>query len=274
LFNQIVRYDSVEAAAKVLKIDEAKINNDLNLLEKSLGADLLLRNHQKVILTAEGKKFADFSRRIIDNFQLLGGKLPKQTEDLVIGSYYGLSEQILPEIVSKFSQKHPEVRLYVLAGVEYVDFTHNDLDVLIGPLPKNCSHLQIKPLKDNPHFLYASADYIKKYGEPLSINDFKNHKLLLFENQEYYPPEIFERTKPALVSTSMKLLYELAKSGYGIAALPSSHLQQDDLYGNRLVQVIKGMQCSSSLVYFITRETSSKLYLLESLYNMAQEVYS
>lgn len=268
IFNQVIRYDSVEAAAKILNISATKIHHEMNALERILEDPLILRNHQRVILTDSGKNFADFSRALVDAIECSGEKLHDRQDDLVIGCYYGFAESVLPEVIFEFTQLYPDVCMYIQSGIEYTDFTHNDLDVLIAYPLSDLSEFDSVHLMDDIQYLFASPDYITEHKKPITYDDFKNHKLLTFHGNTYYPKEIFEINKPFLSSTSMGLLYEMAKLGQGIAVLPKSRLQPDDLSEKKLVEIVKGMVCKRESISFMTRKFSNKKYLTNILFEI------
>ena len=271
IFNQVIRYDSVEVAAKILNISATKIHHHMNTLETILEDPLILRNHQRVVLTEIGKNFADFSRILLDTIESSGDKFHDRQDDLVIGCYYGFAESVLPEVIFEFSQLYPDIRLYIQSGIEYTDFTHNDLDILIAYPLSDLSEIDSVHLQEDIHYLYASPEYISQYKEPITYEDFKNHKLLTFYGNTYYPEEIFKNNKPFLKSTSMGLLYEMAKLGQGIAVLPSLRLQSSDLSDKKLVEVIKGMECYKQSLYFMTRRFSNKRYLINNLFEIIEK---
>lgn len=271
IFNQIIRYDSLEVAATVLNIPILKIHAEMRALETFLQDPLILYNHQRITLTSRGKKFADFARILVDNMELIDEKLSNKKDDLVIGCHYGFSEEIIPEVLTKFSQAHPNIRIYMQYSTEYTNLTHNDLDILIGNKLDDLTNLSCIHLKDDPHYLYASTDYIEKFGKPVSSSDFKQHKLLTFINQIYYPDEIFSSNKPYLTTTSMELLYEMVKLGQGIAALPISRIKSTDISDINLIKVANGIECSKDSISFITRNSANKSELINSIHQILIE---
>ncbi len=271
IFNQVIRYDSLEAAATVLKLPLSKIQFEIRALENVLQDPLILYNQQRIILTPTGRKFADFARTLVDNVELTNKKFVIKKDDFVIGCHYGFSEEILPEIITRFTQTHPDVRIYVQYSTEYTNLTHNDLDVLIGTDLPDITNVNCIHIKDDPHYLYASPDYIKKYGEPVSYADFKQHKIMTFINQVYYPDQIFSENKPYLTTTSMELLYEMTKLGQGIAALPVSRVKVNGKLDKNLVEIVKGLECSKDSISFITRKSENKKKYTDTVYNILTE---
>lgn len=271
VFNQVVRYDSIEATATILDISVSKINNEMAALEKVLQDPLILHNRKRVVLTEIGKNFADFCRSLVDNYELMGNKFSDKSEDIVIGCRYEFSDWIFPEVIAEFSRHYPDVRIYIHSDSTYTNLTHNDLDVLISYPLSDLLNIKCEHLKDDPYYLYASPDYIKRYGDPITFEDFKKHKLLVFKNQNYYPKEIFGNNKPYLQTTSLGLAYEMAKLGQGIAVLPYSYLKESDLRNSNLVEVVKGMECYNNSISFMTRKFSSKKKYTDFLLKSFQE---
>lgn len=271
VFNQVVRYDSIEVAATILDIPVSKINSEMAALEKTLQDPLILHNRKRVVLTSTGKNFADFCRSLVDNYELMGNKFSDKSEDIVIGCRYEFSDWIFPEVIVAFSKHYPDVRIYIHSDIAYTNFTQNDLDVLISYPLSDLSNITCEHLKDDPYYLYASPDYIEKYGEPITFGDFKQHKLLVFKDQDYYPKEIFENNEPYLQTTSLGLAYEMAKLGQGIAVLPCSYLKENDLRDRYLVEVVKGMECYNNSISFMSRKFSNRKKYTELLLKIFQE---
>ncbi len=86
-------------------------------LEKELGVKIFLRNTSGVALTDEGKALYGKMKALIDaeNELFLSAKqLSINTEyELRIGAYSSISNNILPEILRQFKEKHPEIRVSI-----------------------------------------------------------------------------------------------------------------------------------------------------------------
>lgn len=272
IFNTLLRKGSIEAGAHFLEIDESRIKSNLKNLETNLGTPLLLRNQNKLVLTEEGRKFADFSRSVVDGLVHLESNKKqfhkRQQKELIIATYYGFSETILPEIVAQFNTLHPDVHLRILSGIEYIDFSQYDLDVAIAAPIYSRSDLILNHLKSIPYSLYTSPIYIEKYGLPQNYAEFRHHKLLIFKGIHCTPREIFEVATPFLESTNFKLLYELTKKGVGIAVLPKNQVTKEDLETNMITAVIDKLICYKLSFSFMTRKHSNNRSLTRDLFEI------
>ena len=75
--------------------------------------------------------------------------------------------------------------------------------------------------------LYASAEYLEKYGEPQTVEDLKQHRMIAFGHPEVHPyadinwilklgmPE-GKLHEPIFTSNSVECMIEAAKKGLGI----------------------------------------------------------
>lgn len=274
IFNALLRKGSVAAASRYLNLPGSKIQNDIKALEKALATPLMLRNQHKLVLTDHGTRFADFCRFIVDGMHHLETPKNPPPEDLVIASYYGTCEMILPDVIARFTKMHPHVSLQIYAGVEYIDFTANDLDIAIAEPIQGRSDLTHTQLLATPHYLYASPLYIEKFGLPKNFAEIRHHRVLLFKRTKYEPKQLFELIDPYIEGTSLGMLYELAIRGIGLAPLPKIRLKPNDLADKLLVEVFEGLECFHGNVSFITRRFSRKAALIHDFLEILKDVIS
>jgi DNA-binding transcriptional LysR family regulator len=273
IFDCIVRYKSASKAARHLGVPAFKVQNDLKSIEKSLGYELYVRNKRDFVLTLEGEKLAQFSKKMVEEFEPLRQATEPKEEELVISAYHGISEKILPKAIIKFSSLYPHVRLKILSGIEYADFTDGNLDILLAGHLTNRADLQAIHMITESHFLYAAPEYLKRYGTPQSCEDLLDHKMILFKGIDYTPKEIFEKMNSLILSTSMGFIYSLTKLGHGIAPLPISRLTEEDLSDKKLIRILDGQIVHNVSVYFLAKRFSNKAHIVNNFFDCVNEAY-
>ena len=89
-FFEIARQGSFSKAAEVLYVTQPTISQQIASLEKELDMSLFSRTTKKVLLTAEGEKFLEPCRQVIDAYDRLletCGKKPMKQETLHVGVF-------------------------------------------------------------------------------------------------------------------------------------------------------------------------------------------
>lgn len=271
VFSKVIHYKDLLKTARYFKIPLFKLKNDLSSLEKTLGFNLYERHQKEFTLTTEGEKFAAFSKNMVNNFHYMAEEKNIEEETLTISTYHGICETLLPKALAKFSQRHPKVRLKVLAGVEHEDFMAPEIDVSISVYLTNRSDLETNHIDTHPYYFYASPEYIDRNGEPNTYEDLKKKKIILFKRMEYKTEINFKNFEPYIKTTSYDLIRKLLILGCGIAPLTNSRLQNNDLSAKKLIKVFGGLKCTDSSIYFLTRRFSKNKSLTNDLLDCVRE---
>lgn len=269
LFHHLVKEGSPAVVARKLKLPSFKVHNDLNSVEKSIGEPLIYRNQNRLSLTEIGQNFAEFCRIVVENLSLVepSQQLP---EELTIATTQGVADIELPGILMDFYKEFPDIRVEVMSGNEYIDFTDPSVDVVIGPHLTNRSDLSQTLLYTDPMQFFSSPEYIERYGAPKTIYELRNHRLLMFKGLKFHPKEVFDAIEPFVSSNSVRNLYALALKGVGICILPRSRLPEEDLEKGRMINIIENFTSYEVKTSFIHRRFSTKRALTDRLFEVAR----
>lgn len=111
---------SFTKAANELFISQPAISKHIQELEKEYGVRLFDRIGSRIQLTRAGQLLLDHACKIIDAYQSLNFDMKKLTEksegELRLGASTTISQYILPEIIVKFRERYPDIRLTLLSG--------------------------------------------------------------------------------------------------------------------------------------------------------------
>lgn len=77
-FEKIIEKGSINEAAKALYLTQPSLSNALKELENEMKVQLLVRNKQGIIPTAEGREFLIYVRQILDQVNLLEEKFKNE----------------------------------------------------------------------------------------------------------------------------------------------------------------------------------------------------
>ncbi len=114
-FRMVVERGSFSGAAEELDISQPAVSFQIRALEESVGHRLLDRSGRRVGLTEAGEIAYRFTKRMmaIENelereLQELGDTI---AGPLVLGSSTGPGELVLPRLLGRFAEAHPDVRV-------------------------------------------------------------------------------------------------------------------------------------------------------------------
>ncbi len=114
-------------AARRLNMSQPPLSKQIQELEQSVQATLLKRTHRSVSLTYAGRLFLEHARRIIEDAQELKDAAHRADQgeigEFSIGFINSVGYSILPQIIRRFRESHPDVTLRVqeLAGSYQAD---------------------------------------------------------------------------------------------------------------------------------------------------------
>lgn len=111
----------VSDAAESLFTSQPGISKQIRLLEEELGVTILVRNGKRITaLTEPGKIVLDIAERILrdtDNLREVGREFNSGgSGTLVIATTHTQARYALPPVVSRFTQRYPQVRLTLREG--------------------------------------------------------------------------------------------------------------------------------------------------------------
>lgn len=134
---------SFTLAARVLRIAQPSLSQQVQALERDLGAGLFERTSRGLRLTPAGREFLPEARAILAAAQRarLAVRQTEQLEggELEIATVRSLAVGVLPQLIGRFRSDHPGVRIWLR------EFAHRDTlndavlaglsDIAVGPRP-------------------------------------------------------------------------------------------------------------------------------------------
>lgn len=112
---------NLSEAAEVLHTSQPGISKQIRLLEEELGVRILVRHGKRVIdVTEPGKLILAIAERMLkdaENLKQVGREFSSEdTGALTIATTHTQARYALPQVVSRFSQRYPRVRLSLRQG--------------------------------------------------------------------------------------------------------------------------------------------------------------
>jgi DNA-binding transcriptional LysR family regulator len=225
-FLAVSRLGSVSAAARELAVSQPTVSREIQALESATGLNLFRRTTQGLQLTDAGQKLVDAASRMdeaADLFSRQASGLSVELEgDVRISANEIVGIYLLPPAIAAFREQHPGVHVEIVISNRVSSLSKREADIAMRMFRPTQPDLVVRRLPDMELGFYAHRDYVKKYGEPSSVEDFQNHAVIGYdESMEYIEAAAklgytFVRDNFALRTDHMLAQINLARAGGGI----------------------------------------------------------
>jgi LysR family cys regulon transcriptional activator len=119
---EIARRDlNISTVANVLHTAQPGISKQVRLLENELGTQIFVRSRGRLsAVTTEGARIIEFAEQAleqVDNIEAVGRERKRApARSLIIATTHTQARYVLPEILKRFAQQHPGVRINLRHG--------------------------------------------------------------------------------------------------------------------------------------------------------------
>jgi len=234
-FIEIARLGNMRRAADALSISQPALTARLQALEEELAAPLFRRTHTGMVLTAAGRAFLPHADRAIEAIRS-GSSLVRELEHGVVGELAlavapAVSAYVLPEILVRFTERHPDVRLRVRTGhsEEIVDLVVRG-EVELGIVRQlRDARVHSRPLYEDELVLVTRPDHAFADAGSVDVAEISHVQLILFDRTSSY----FEVTNALFRAAgvvprgitevdNIEAAKRMVERGLGVALLPGT----------------------------------------------------
>ncbi|MGB7286887.1 MAG: LysR family transcriptional regulator [Salaquimonas sp.] len=235
IFHSVADAGSFTHAAEQLNLSQSAISRQVSALETDLGVPLFARHARGLILTEQGETLYRTVHEVMGKLELTVSALTESTErpqgKLRVTTTVGLGTGWLTTRVHEFLELYPDVQLEINLIDEELDLATLQADCAIRlRQPQQADLIQRKLFTVHFH-LYASPGYIARHGQPKSMDDLDNHRILVFgENTPAYLSDTNwlktagrAENNPRIPTgevNNMVALRKMTEGGAGICVLP------------------------------------------------------
>lgn len=190
-FAALARHATLSAAAQGLGVTAPAVSRRLAALEARLGVRLLNRTTRRQSLTAEGERYLDEGRRILDDIDRLERELTASRAAprglLRINAGFGFGRRHLGPAVAEFARLYPDVEIILQLTDKPLDLAADAIDISIRfGLGSDAGYLTRK-IASNRRYLCASPAYLAGRPPPATPRDLATHQCIVIrENYGAY----------------------------------------------------------------------------------------
>jgi DNA-binding transcriptional LysR family regulator len=253
---------------KKLSIPRSTMWSHVDEVEEFLNRILIKRGRPNY-LTVEGKRFLPIAKQLVASFDVGLGQLQSSSMEakgeIIVSTTAASITWLIPSI-KEFHDLYPNLKISIVAEDNISSSVSAQADVFLRPFASDAPegfHL-------NWHIayhmaLFASREYVAKYGMPTSPADLKQHCILAYGEYFQGVPHVDWHLKgkmyglPPLEATlrinSTRALFDAAINGIGIISNPIESLA---IYREDLVHILPTVKGPVIQTKFCTRITNDE----------------
>jgi len=186
-FCQVARLGSVSRAAEALYLSQPAVSLQLSALERELGLGLFERHGRRLNLSREGQELYELARPLVDGLDGLDGAFRERLRGLDAGELNiaaGTSTilYLLPELVGRYRERYPEVRLRLhnVTGKDGLDRVRSDaVDLAVGSMLDVPNDIDYAPVYRFEPMLIMPVGHPLAEKSSLSLSDLSPYGLIL-----------------------------------------------------------------------------------------------
>ncbi len=274
IFYTVAEAGSFTRAGDDLGLSQSAVSRQISALERELKAPLFHRHARGLILTEQGDLLFRAARDMRMRLETTRARLVETSErpsgDLKVTASVGLGASWIARRIGEFLDLHPDVRVELILANHDLDLAMREADVAIRLHRPHQPDLIQRRLFAVHHNAYASKDYIKRFGEPKTLEDLDEHRIVtLAEDQPVHFLEVHrfltrrpDRKEPrqAHLQVSDGLTLRAAvTTGAGIGMLPAYAAEGFP----DLIQVLRDYETPLLDCYFVYAEEMRSIARLQ-----------
>jgi DNA-binding transcriptional LysR family regulator len=251
IFYAAAEAGSLTRAGEVLGLSQSAVSRQVSTLEAELDVPLFHRHARGLILTEQGELLYRTARELVAKLDQTRARLTDSREkpngELKVTANVAIGSNWLTPRLTEFLDLYPDIKLQIILTDDELDLAMREADVALrlrAPVQADLIRRRLFAV----HFhVYATPDYLKRFGPPKVVSDLDSHRLVAFGGDipgylvdiNWHLTAGRERREPrdaSLVVNSISALLKAVENGAGIAVLPDYLVEQ----GSHLVQLLQG----------------------------------
>jgi DNA-binding transcriptional LysR family regulator len=279
---------SFASAARIMDLTPSAVSRGIADLERELKVPLFNRTTRQLKLTQEGaevyRRAVDILARIAELAEGLARRRERVGGVVRVGLQAPLGRYVLMPRLSSLHDRYPELLVETRLTQDPRDMQSENLDVLLHVGEPPPSRLVAQRLGQGKPAVYASADYLRRFGTPMLPADLVNHRCLLFRPPWSIGPVdrwTFERdghietvqARPSLVTPDREGLLVAALAGAGIVYMAC--FDPAFLTSGRLTRLLPGWSCPPSFgIHLLYRRGGASVPRVAAFLRFVREAFA
>jgi LysR family transcriptional activator of glutamate synthase operon len=238
-FVKVAKKEHVTQAAEELHVAQSAVSRQIHQLEEELGAKLFLQKGRNLQLTPVGQLFlkraevilSDLERAVLEVHEFLD---PEKGE-VRLGFPHSLGISLIPEVVSAFRKKYPNVKFRFKQGMYpslIRDLVKGEVDLaFVSPCPEQHEHVTGEIVLTEELFAILPPNHPLAGEEAIDLIQLKDESFVVFSPGYSLRPIVVDACREAGFSPIIGFEGEetdtirgLVAAGMGVSLLPEMAL--------------------------------------------------
>ncbi|GLS23556.1 transcriptional regulator [Labrys miyagiensis] len=270
VFHAAAEAGSFTHAGDVLGLSQSAVSRQVSALEGDLRTPLFHRHARGLILTEQGEMLFRTTQDVMLKLESAMGALTDSRErpngELRLTTTVGLGTYWLTPRIGEFLDLYPDIRLKMLLTEQELDLGMREADVALRLRQPEQGDLIQRRLFTVHFHIYAAPEYIKRFGQPRSIEEIDRHRIITFGgtagsfiqeinwlNTAGRDPK--DPREPVFEINNLGGVKTAVEKGVGLAVLPDYLVGRD----SQLVQILTDAEMPQLETYFVYPEEMKNL---------------
>lgn len=265
IFHAAAEAGSFTHAGDALNLSQSAVSRQVSALEKDLQTPLFHRHARGLMLTEQGEDLFRTVSEVISKLDATRSRLTDSRErpkgELRITTNLGFGTGWLTPHLKEFLDSYPDVKVKLLLTDGDLDLGMREADVAIRLREPEQPDLIRRRLFAIAYHMYASPAYIRRHGQPRTLDEMEQHRLLGLSvagasyidnlNAHLNLGRGAKNPRPAdFTVNNLPALFRAVNEGLGIATLPDYLVGPD----SDLVMLMPDTTTPELDVYFVYAE--------------------
>jgi DNA-binding transcriptional LysR family regulator len=182
IFHAVADAGSLTHAGDALHLSQSAVSRQIRALEESLNTTLFHRHARGLILTEQGELLFDATSAMAKRLDAAAARIRDSEEEvfgeLRVTTTTGFGSLWLAPRLSRLYADYPDLKIDLMLEERVLDLPMREADVAIRMKEPSQADLIRKRLMNVHMRLYATQEYLEKYGTPETVADMRHHRLI------------------------------------------------------------------------------------------------
>ncbi|HEY0120384.1 MAG TPA: LysR family transcriptional regulator [Rhizobium sp.] len=226
-FLAVLHHGSLSAAARDMGLTQPTIGRHIDALEEAIGTELFTRSQQGLLPTDAALALKPYAETLASTAAALlraaTGSRDSVNGTVRISASEVIGVEVLPPILAELQAMHPGLTIELSASDSVEDLLQREADIAVRMVAPAQDALLARHIGAISLGFFAHRNYLERYGEPKSIGELRQHKLIGFDRQTAYIRAMMKRY-PLLDGASFAFksdhsiaLHNALRAGIGIS---------------------------------------------------------
>jgi DNA-binding transcriptional LysR family regulator len=263
VFHAVAEAGSFTHAGEALNLSQSAVSRQISALEESLSVPLFHRHARGLILTEQGELLFRTAREVFAKLAMTEAMLSESKDrprgPLKVTTTVSFGSAWLAPRIREFTDLYPDIQVSLVVDDSELDLSMREADVAIRMSPPRQPDLVQRHLMTVRYYVYASPQYLKRFGTPQRPEDLDKHRLVVY-GQDARPPVrnvnwLWEagarpghERRPIFMVNNVNAILRAVESGLGVAALPD-FMAEETANLIRVLPEVSGPEIEAYFVY-------------------------